>query len=827
MAPEGQEGPCPASSPTDPGGAYKQLAYGDHSIVAEAVDRVQQDMSTFFLTNGWRSISRDGNSYTGETQTRIQLAFNGSMTVGCLRVNAEMGLLEVQPCSYQDAAQGFWIEQLLEVEGTSASMISSAVDPANMKLSSPGDDSAAIIQSSPGRICVYNADNDWAISAGNTYIPSHALTGLWEHEVPDSEIPTEPVSLPGCIKADGSTDFESMDCVIAISYNRAPAECATNPQATDCILNYLGAFCGDLVLGRNRSNNPIPDTEVENELDACARKISLGPCVANPTGAACMSGLFAGIAFPAEPTDEASGGGAVASTKKRQELAAKYALFPQERAKDHIFEEFVIGIVKQMANSVSDMVKTLFNPHAANSAIWCHGMAGALDSEALKAKCNRIWALNKSPAPQLEYDNRIQQAGAITSLVVSNLLAINEAITAAQAMTPAAWAALKNLFKAPEVAEATTAAGQVIKGFKLTAAGEVEGSGTVSMLKLGPEGDVLPFASEEESQVALEEALENGFGDCIEVDPPLRKRTRTRLHNRMHNRMRLGKRVLKRPMGLNLACPPLTSGDVAAAFRDAAQEAASSSDAAAAAAKMELAADAVTAKDVVAGTTAGDDLTTLHGSYLGFTRDGTETAPTWGPELEEWAVEKKGFVLSAEYQASIAKDFAAKYGVTAEETEALRLWSRDYAIQRTTLKSAVAKIPDYSGLVMRKTRMSQETIDMLVNNWGGRRGEPGVYDVSDLVVNTNSVNWENIDEKLRFIMASTPGITKYQGNKGVIAEAAHTFIIRSSKGKYITPMSQGQEEVVFIDGDQGRMKLLGWANGADGKPSVFYFDNIE
>ncbi|KAK1948861.1 hypothetical protein LY78DRAFT_595024, partial [Colletotrichum sublineola] len=329
----------------------------------------------------------------------------------------------------------------------------------------------------------------------------------------------------------------------------------------------------------------------------------------------------------------------------------------------------------------------------------------------------------------------------------------------------------------------------------------------VEVFKLGPNDDVFPFASENESEVALEEALENGFSDCVEIDT---------LKRRVRRSSSVGPRGLKRPMGLKLACPPLTSGDVPAALREPAAETSKPT--------LNLGADAVQAKHLT--STAVGDLTTLHDGYLGFIRDGTETAATWSPELEPWAQRLRGGLAGATEKANIAEDFAKGYGLAPQEREALGLWSRYYRIEQKLLKSAFEKIPAYSGVCVRKTRMSQETIDMLVNGWAGRRGKPGVYDVSDLVVNTQSINFENPDEELRFIMTTTPGITKYRGNKGVISRASHTFVIRSSRGKYITPATEGQEEIAFIDGDQARFKLLGWANGLDNRPTVFYFNNV-
>lgn len=76
---------------------------------------------------------------------------------------------------------------------------------------------------------------------------------------------------------DGSDPAYSMDCVLAISMVRAPAVCTTNPEASECILNYLGAFCGDVVPSRKAANSAILPQYVGNALENCARRIALGP----------------------------------------------------------------------------------------------------------------------------------------------------------------------------------------------------------------------------------------------------------------------------------------------------------------------------------------------------------------------------------------------------------------------------------------------------------------------------------------------------------------------------------------------------------------------
>ncbi|TID03676.1 hypothetical protein CH35J_001733 [Colletotrichum higginsianum] len=743
--------------------------------------RVNGETSSFLLTNEWWSFNRDGTALRQDKQTRIQLVNKGATVAGCLSVNAEEGSLVLKGCSFQDETQRFWVEQLVEDDGTSVSEITAAAGLG--KLTWSGDKGPSVlIQPSAGRV------------------------------VPDSDKPTHYTSLLGCTNSDGSENFNSLDCILAISYNRAPAKCATDPQATDCILNYLGAFCGDLVDGRLRANNPIPRDQIANQLEACARKIALGPCVANPTGAACTSGLFAGTKFPGfsdEPGD------ATTVSVRRDALSAKYNIFPEERVKDAVFEEFVIGIAKQLLNSISDTVSGLFNRHAESSAIYCNGIAGTLGSTKLASKCSRIWTVSTAPATRLEYEIGVQKAGAITGLVVSSLLVIDDVKDAIEAMNPQTWIKLKGRFSAPKATEVTTA-GSTIKGYKITGTGEGAGTSTVEILKQGPKGNVVLFASEVESQMALEEAIENGFGDCVELNPPKRNTRRQRDH--------AGPRGLKRPLGLKIACPPLTSGDVSTAFQDPWAQAKNT--------VADISTDAVRATNLVDDDVA--DLDALHKAYFAFSKAGTETAPTWGAELQPWAERLRGGMISSAEKAAIAKDFAGSYGLVPDEEEALQLWSRDYAIQQRPLKSGAAKIPDYASYCVRKTRLSQETIDMLLNSRGGKRGEPGVYDVGDLVINTQSIDFANMASgHPRFVMATTPGLTNYHGDSSVIMSSPYSFVIRSRKGKYITPvtvgkeqMVEGQPEIIFLDGEQGRFKLLGWASGQNGKPAVFYFDNV-
>jgi hypothetical protein len=94
----------------------------------------------------------------------------------------------------------------------------------------------------------------------------------------------------------------AVDCAIAKAVNGMLPECESNPQASVCIVYLFPAFCGDF--SSISAGNNTPDIEY------CLRRVGLGPCVANPGGAACLSGQFAGIQFVV-------GGGSNTGSSKR------------------------------------------------------------------------------------------------------------------------------------------------------------------------------------------------------------------------------------------------------------------------------------------------------------------------------------------------------------------------------------------------------------------------------------------------------------------------------------------------------------------------------
>lgn len=131
---------------------------------------------------------------------------------------------------------------------------------------------------------------------------SQIFTGV---VIPGPSSPSTDSSLPGC-GIDGDPNLVSDDCILAKTLNAMPAGCDSNPDTRECILHLFPAFCIDLYSVRMG----LP---AESELEYCLRRIALGPCVANPSGAACRSGLFPGIAFVGDSGGHSPGRRAVSA----------------------------------------------------------------------------------------------------------------------------------------------------------------------------------------------------------------------------------------------------------------------------------------------------------------------------------------------------------------------------------------------------------------------------------------------------------------------------------------------------------------------------------
>ena len=157
----------------------------------------------------------------------------------------------------------------------------------------PGQDGGALTfaASSSYGACVYDVQSGYfVVASADTHVQTQQLTNLTGVAIPGNQQPLPPTSLPGCSVGD-SFYPNGIDCAIAKVVNGMPPECESDPQARTCILNMFPAFCGDLP--SIRAGSKAFDTDIEY----CLRRVALGPCVANPSGAACLSGQFAGIQF--------------------------------------------------------------------------------------------------------------------------------------------------------------------------------------------------------------------------------------------------------------------------------------------------------------------------------------------------------------------------------------------------------------------------------------------------------------------------------------------------------------------------------------------------
>lgn len=171
-----------------------------------------------------------------------------------------------------------------------------------------------------------------------TQPPSVQPSKLPAFNVPSSATFVPKVDLPGCIDEIGWPSFETMNCVVATAYNGAPAGCDTDLTQTDCILNYIPAFCGDLIESRAAAGDDVADNVTA--MGVCIQAVSKGPCIANPTGAACASGLFEGL--PEEPSIPIKR--SVGFSRRQTAETREGSMFPKE-VWDEVAEQFVFSTV--------------------------------------------------------------------------------------------------------------------------------------------------------------------------------------------------------------------------------------------------------------------------------------------------------------------------------------------------------------------------------------------------------------------------------------------------------------------------------------------------
>lgn len=121
-----------------------------------------------------------------------------------------------------------------------------------------------------------------------------------------------------------------------------------------------------------------------------------------------------------------------------------------------------------------------------------------------------------------------------------------------------------------------------------------------------------------------------------------------------------------------------------------------------------------------------DDLNNEFSTFMTSGRD--SEAPFTNPDLKTYN-DRIADLDGLSGKKVITQDFQTQFGLTEEEKVAIQEWAAYYTIKPEVLRTAVDKIPNFEGTVLRRTTLNAETLDMLVNFRAGSSGEAGVYNV--------------------------------------------------------------------------------------------------
>lgn len=222
------------------------------------------------------------------------------------------------------------------------------------------------------------------------------------------------------------------------------------------------------------------------------------------------------------------------------------------------------------------------------------------------------------------------------------------------------------------------------------------------------------------------------------------------------------------------------------------------------------------------------ELNNMHETWLRFARNPDAVSlPTFSEEAEPWVRQMYSSRNPPPDLANIRIAFDDHFGITPLEQKALLAWFQREEIYPLALETATNKMPTYEGWVQRRVRMSKKLVKMMTEGLPSRGvNNRGVYDVHDLVINHAAIDWTSwSDEDYRYLLTAHPGIGPFY-DLDTVRTTTHLWVIRSRFGKYIAPAVYNHDQISFLDGVNGRFKLLGWAEKADGTPATFYFDNI-
>lgn len=597
----------------------------------------------------------------------------------------------------------------------------------------------------------------------------------------------------------------SPDCILARTAATMPAECADDPTNGDCILHVALAFCADLPEVREN----LPAAESNAAVETCIRKASLGPCVANPAGAACASGLFAGITFV--DGADGSGSGSAAARRMKRKLDLTKLLFgdPNNPDSELPFEsQFFLGIAKNLINSAASALNMLATPFmeelrwkCQEASMWTH-LFNNQTGEKVREGCTKMFATwDNSTVPQLEMNTPFEQAGSIFADVAMLLSAVGDIAEAAKAVSAVDWVMGKFGLKAAELGRD--------EGLVLEA---VEGEKTVQIFRDAGDGSPALIETEAEGEALAREVDESAFRDCMEcIEPGLAKRQKEGRLSLLQPRAPLKKRLCCAPgLTLKLDVPPPVQGPRPLNLRTL---------------------GAVTGEDT------NDVLISMSKSFSTWYKDGK------GVFGADASVDKTSQLLLSTTKTITSKNsemigaLEKLYGIDAKESYALKNWfgAKQASRMLPGLEESMAKMPYATGTVIRSTNLDAETLKMLDDGAAGivSQGEKGVYEVRDLVINKDPMFPDAPAE--RKILAATMELD----DAALTFNARYFFVINSKSGRLTAPFSgEWLREVDFVQGSSGKFRLIGKQElnggataaaepGTQGPFAVYYFDEVE
>ncbi|KPM38660.1 hypothetical protein AK830_g7922 [Neonectria ditissima] len=780
---------CPSTlSAVKASSQFAQVQARSKDVVAGDADTSLA--TTFYFTNG---LHEPGTSFDSNGVTSIRVAEPDDVGGGCWSVDGDS--LGVQPCT-RVAAQDFYVSH--RGDNTPFYIFDNSLKAIDRSETGSGP---LIVQSSTkNQFCVYATDTEKLVVPTATevrHVAQKDITNLTASSF-GSTLPISEGSIPECtfsIEGDSSVpmldSLSSADCITARVYASIPSGCDATPRNKTCILHLFPAFCLDLPEVRRGVN-------ASDAVESCFRKISLGPCVANPGGAACASGLFAGISF----VDGVGGGG---SASKRQ--ASNDPLFGDPDSYIPLEDQFWIGVMKNIINSGIGAFKFFAGPTLREWHVTCAGVTHLSSlfsqdaADSIRSGCSSIFNAFDS-VKELNYNNDVEKAGGIFADVVGLLSVAMDVAKAAKAVGAVDALVAKFTKSAATIGET--------EGLMLEAK---EGSNTVQVFR--DDGTGQPKLLYTDTDVAaMEKSIEKNesqaFDNCkVCVGPPARLRRRAGILRKLC--CFLSPQTIEAPESV------WNEGSVL-------PEAG--------------APEAIPIAERVVSTISHTDR---------ITDPETKLISTMSEGFAKWYKESQPFSNNMDEVSSlllevrknkadwskIATATAEAYNLNQEEKWALRMWVEYYALN-PAFESAMGKLPFSSGMAIRSTDLTADAVKMLDNLEPGlfSKGKSGVYEVQDLVININTMNAQGAD--LRKVMATTLDL----GDGMFTTTKDYLFAIDSKSGRFVEPVVNGEyRELDFIQGLSGKFKLLGRQdlNGGEaaklaGKPGpygIYYFEEVE